>query len=230
MAGCAAGAADRFDLWARFAAAAGIREMAEIGVWKGAFAEAMLARCPDIARYWMVDPWRRLDGWERPLNVDELEACYEEALERTAFASARRTVLRGTTLEAVPSIPDGSLDFAYVDGDHTLRGITIDLINILPKIRPGGWIGGDDFHPRIAHHSRHEPMLVFPFAVHFAEAMRLPIFALPFRQFLIVNAPGRFVFHDPQGLYRDVELRRHLPASTLWRLRVSEGWRRLRGR
>ena len=206
--------------------------MAEIGVWKGEYAEALLARCPGIGRYWMVDPWRPLDVWNRPWNVggDAFEAFYAEALARTEFAAERRIVLRGTTLEAAPAIPDGSLDFAYVDGDHTLRGITIDLINILPKVRPGGWIGGDDFHPRIAHHSRHEPMLVFPFAVHFAEAMRLPIFALPFRQFLIVNAPGRFVFHDPQGLYRDTELRRHLPASLRWRLRASETLRRLLGR
>ena len=206
--------------------------MAEIGVWKGEFAETLLARCPSVERYYMVDPWRALGDWNRPLNrgADTHEACHEEALARTAFAAGRRTVLRGTTLEAAPSIPEASLDFAYLDGDHTLRGIAIDLINILPKIRPGGWIGGDDFQPRIAHHSRHEPMLVFPFAVHFAEAMRLPIYALPFRQFLIVNDPGRFVFHDPQGLYSDVELRRHLPASTLWRLRLSEAWRRLLGR
>ena len=29
-------------------------------------------------------------------------------------------------------MPDGSLDFAYVDGDHTLRGITIDLVAFHP--------------------------------------------------------------------------------------------------
>jgi hypothetical protein len=49
-------------------------------------------------------------------------------------------VLRGRTRELINQIPDDSLDFAYIDGDHTLRGITIDLVRLLPKMREGGVI------------------------------------------------------------------------------------------
>ena len=78
---------------------------------------------------------------------------YRETMERTSEYEAKRVVLRGTTTEVIDEIPDGSLDFAYVDGDHTLRGITIDLVSVFPKIREGGWIGGDDFSPSIWQHS-----------------------------------------------------------------------------
>ncbi len=54
-------------------------------------------------------------------------------------------VVRGTNVEAAPLIPDGSLDFVYLDGDHTLRGIVFDLNLYAPKVRPGGMVCGDDY-------------------------------------------------------------------------------------
>lgn len=221
----AAGAAGRQDLWANFAEATGARTVAELGVHEGEFAAALLGRCPGIARYYLIDPWRRLDGWDKPLNGAEAdwEARLAAALARTAFAAERRVVLRGTTLEVVDEIAPHSLDLAYIDGDHTLRGIATDLIAIQPKVRPGGWIAGDDFQPGIWQHGAgYEPTLVFPMAVHFAEAMRMPVFALPFGQFLILNAPGAgFRFEDPDGRYADTRLRSQLsrhPGRPLRRL------------
>ena len=229
---CAEGAADRFVFWSRFHDRTGVRTMAEIGVWKGEFAAAILARCAKIERYCLVDPWRHLERWNRPWNLSDaaLDACRAEALHRTAFARDRTILLEGTTLEAADHIPDRSLDAAYIDGDHTLRGITIDMVAMARKVRKGGWICGDDFHPTIAHHSRHEPILVFPFVVHFAEAMRLPVYALPFRQFLVHNEPGGFVFHDLVGGYDKLELRPHMGRLFAVRMRVSEALRTLRGR
>ena len=109
-------------------------------------------------------------------------------------------MLRGTTAEVASQIPDGSLDLVYVDGDHTLRGITIDLLTMLPKVRPGGMIGGDDYFADPWHHgAKYEPTLVCPFALYFAEAMHLPFVALPFRQFLILNEPTGFSFTNLPG-------------------------------
>ena len=112
----------------------------------------------------------------------------------------------------IDQIPDGSLDFAYVDGDHTLRGITVDLIKVFPKVREGGWIGGDDFSPSIWQHSEeYEPTLVFPLAVHFAEAMDARIYGLPHKQFLIEKAADSgHAFVDLTGRYGDLELKRQL--------------------
>jgi pimeloyl-ACP methyl ester carboxylesterase len=87
-------------------------------------------------------------------------------MEKTSAWAGKRVVLRGKTADVIHQVPDGALDFAYVDGDHTLRGITIDLVKVFPKIRVGGWIGGDDFSPSIWQHSEaYEPTLVCPFAI-----------------------------------------------------------------
>lgn len=135
---------------------------------------------------------------------------HKKAMARTAFAADKRVVLRGRTAEVVGQIPDGSLDLAYIDGDHTLRGITIDLIRLLPKVKDGGLVVGDDFaNNPWQHDPRFEPTLVCPFAIHFAEAMDLPIVALPFDQFAIHKRSGAgFSFTDGTGGYRDVSLNR----------------------
>ena len=79
-------------------------------------------------------------------------------------------------------------------------------------MRPGGYIGGDDFTPTIwQHNTSFEPTLVFPFAVYFAEAMGATIFALPNSQFCMQKT-GReqFSFVDLTGDYRDLTLRNQM--------------------
>jgi hypothetical protein len=161
----------------------------------------------------MIDPWKHLDAWNKPANVDSdsFDAIYTEAMNKTRFAEEKLSVLRGKTTEVISRIPDEFLDFIYIDGDHTLKGIAIDLLKSSPKINRGGIIGGDDFSRSIwQHSSEFEPSLVFPFAVYFSEAMGSKIYALPYNQFLI-RKPGisneAFSFTDLTGCYDDLSLR-----------------------
>jgi hypothetical protein len=198
-------AGSRLDLWVDVITRTESRRIAEIGVFRGAFAEEILGRCDEITDYYMIDPWRHLEDWNKPANKDDqiFDKIFQEAMDRTAAFEERRRVLRGRTTEVIDQIPDGHLDLAYVDGDHTLRGIAIDLIQVYGKIRPNGWLAGDDFARRIWQHGQDfEPTMVFPFAVYFAEAVGCPIYALPFTQFLIEKDPSRgFSFTDLTHTY-----------------------------
>jgi hypothetical protein len=193
-----------------------VKTVLEVGVWKGVYAEEILKRCPAIEKYYMIDPWATLPDWNKPFNVapKEFEEVCREAMTRTEFAASKRVVLKGRTKEVVDQIPDNSLDYIYIDGDHTLRGITIDLIKLLPKVKQGGLIGGDDFtNTPWQHGIEFEPTLVCPFSVYFAEAMDMPIVALPFNQFVMQKADNAtFQFVDPTASYRDISLNR-LPLS-----------------
>ena len=183
-----AGSPSRFDLSLRLLRTRPLESAAEIGVWKGDFAKVILSNFSNLTKYYMIDPWAHLLDWNKPFNVDDrtFEDVYAEALLKTDFAASRRIVLRGRMSAVIDQIPDQSLDFAYIDGDHTLRGITVDLIQVLPKMKDGGLIGGDDFvNKPWQHGAAYEPTLVCPFAVYFAEAMGLPFVALPHKQFLI---------------------------------------------
>jgi len=202
---------NRHGIWKRILREAEVKTMLEIGVFRGGYAAKILSSCDDIELYYMIDPWAELPDWNKPANSKSkaFEDVFQEAMAATDFARDKRRVLRGTTKDMIDQIPDQSLDFAYVDGDHTLRGMTIDLIRVLPKMKPGGIIGGDDFSPRPWHHGpAYEPTFVFPFSIYFAEAHNLPIYALPFNQCLIHNNPGDgFSFTDMAGVYGDVSLR-----------------------
>jgi Methyltransferase domain len=192
---CISAAGDRYDFWVNFINTLGVRNALEVGIFRGDFSEKMLQGCECLEKYYMLDPWRNLDGWDKPANADNktLELLMQRSLERTEFASNRRIVLRGKTTEVIDEIPDHSLDFAYIDGDHTLKGITLDLMRVYPKIKAGGYIGGDDFCPgELQHFPRFEPTLVFPFAIYFAEAVSARIYTLPYEQFVIEKSTNGF--------------------------------------
>ncbi|HXJ89089.1 MAG TPA: class I SAM-dependent methyltransferase [Candidatus Binatia bacterium] len=216
----------RVEFWVEFIRRAGIGKMVEVGVFEGDFASVVLRRCPGIETYYMLDPWRHLPNWNKPANQEDdvFNRLYESAKRKTDFAADRRVVLRGMTTEVIDEIPDASLDFAYVDGDHTLKGITIDLIRVYAKVSAGGFIGGDDFTPTIwQHSSRYEPTLVYPFAVYFAEAAGATIYALPNCQFCIEKSTTAvFKFVDLTGRYTERSLQHQLSPERVLKLWARE--------
>jgi hypothetical protein len=216
----------RLELWAEFIHGAQIHRMAEVGVYEGDFAAFMLERCESVIRYYLIDPWRHLDDWNKPMNQDDqiFERFFQAAKAKTDFAGTRRVFLRGKTTEVIDQIADGELDFAYIDGDHTLRGITVDLIRVYPKVRMGGFIGGDDFSRTMwQHKTNFEPTLVFPFAVYFAEAVGATIYALPYMQFCLQKtSETQFSFVDLTGQYDELGLRYQLAPENLLKISLGE--------
>ena len=198
-------AADRLELWTSFVQSFDVVSMAEVGVYRGDFAARMLGNAERLERYYMIDPWRHLDDWNKPANQPDgiFEQFHDETMAKTEAQAEKRIVLRGRTTEVVDRIPDDDLDLVYIDGDHTLRGITIDLLRLFPKVKEGGFVAGDDFCRNIfQHQAGFEPTLVFPYAVYFAEAVGARIYALPYKQFVMQKVPaGEHAFVDLAGRY-----------------------------
>src|SRR3569832_1788178 len=119
---------ERLQYWVDFVNSHGIRAMAEIGVWRGQFAEELLSRCHALERYYMIDPWRKLGDWNKPLNEDDLADALEETRRRLAPIEEKCVYLREKTSDGAGELPE--LDFAYFDGDHTLRGIVVDMLKV----------------------------------------------------------------------------------------------------
>jgi len=228
---CISGTGSRTDLWVDFIYRTHVRKMVEIGVYRGDFAAALLERCAGITKYYMIDPWKHLDNWNKPANQDDtiFEGFFEETKTKTDFAAPRRVILRGKTSDVVDEITDGELDFAYIDGDHTLRGITIDLMRIYPKVKSGGFIGGDDFTTSVwEHKTSFEPTLVFPYAVYFAEAVGATIYSLPYSQFCLQKMEtAEFSFVDLVRKYGHVGLQRQFAPEHVLKFAMNERFPRL---
>lgn len=201
---------NREQFWTSVVNHFAIQEVVEVGVFRGEFAAHLLEHCPDLQKYHMVDPWKHLDSWNKPANVSDevFSKIYSEMLENTSFAAGKRCIHKGTSSTVIPSFRDESQEFIYIDGDHTLRGITIDLQNCWPKLRPGGIIGGDDFTTSIwQHDTRYEPSLVFPYTIYFAEAVGATVYALAHNQFLVHKVEAGFRFVDLVGAYGNQQLK-----------------------
>lgn len=134
--------AGRNDL-ARWFHERGYRRGAEVGVWEGAYAEHLCASIPGV-HLTCVDPWRAYNDYREVKNDQErLESAYR--LTRTRLAPYDCAIVRKTSLEAASQIPDGSLDFLYLDANHRAEFVQQDLEAWVPKVRTGGVVAGHDY-------------------------------------------------------------------------------------
>ena len=96
-----------------------------------------------------VDPWLSMDPDEYVdrSNVPqaEFERFYRETCARLARHGARSSIWRITSVEAAAKVPDGSLDFVYIDARHDYASVTEDLEAWYPKLRPGAVFAGHDY-------------------------------------------------------------------------------------
>jgi hypothetical protein len=57
------------------------------------------------------------------------------------------TPVRKTSEIASKDYKNNSLDFVFIDGDHSYDGVFNDITNWFPKIKIGGIISGHDYWP-----------------------------------------------------------------------------------
>jgi hypothetical protein len=58
-----------------------VKHIVELGVYRGDFASELLKQCDLIEKYYMLDPWRHLDNWNKPANKDN--DIFEQFLSET---------------------------------------------------------------------------------------------------------------------------------------------------
>lgn len=104
----------------------------------------------DLIRYANADQIYLVDFW----SVNGNRPGYEDwkrkkgaVLIRFAdqIAAGKVTVVDSPFEEFLAGIPDGYLDWAYLDGWHRYHNVTKDCADILPKIKRGGIFAGHDF-------------------------------------------------------------------------------------
>jgi len=127
----------------------GFTRGAEIGVWKGAFTAAFCEAHPSIHML-AVDPWLSYPAWldtKNQMPPDQAVRIMEEAYQdaRTRLAPFRHTIVRTFSSDAARDVPDRSLDFVYIDGNHVEAAVFEDLTLWAPKVRPGGFVAGHDY-------------------------------------------------------------------------------------
>ena len=121
---------------------------AEIGTWKGQsavyMAEAIKQSGKDI-KWYVIDTFEGTDE-EHDNDKDVINnTLYETYLSNIEPVKEFITTIRANSQEAFKEFKDNSLDFLFIDGDHTYKGVRADLINWYPKVKSNGIIAGHDY-------------------------------------------------------------------------------------
>ena len=126
---------------------------AEIGVYAGELSELLLRGIPDLKLH-LIDPYRHFpkEVYDDLANSDQdvQDARYEYVCK--LFAKNENVeILRLTSEEAAPKIPDESLDFVYIDANHAYEFVKRDIELWWPKVKQHGILAGHDYtQPQVA--------------------------------------------------------------------------------
>lgn len=127
--------------------------LVEVGSWLGKSAITMArmirASGKDVA-FGVVDTFRGSSDSEHfaallAANGGSVRAAFEANLARHGVSDLVE-VCEAPSVEAARRVPDGSLDFVFIDADHAYESVCADIDAWLPKVRPGGTLAGHDYH------------------------------------------------------------------------------------
>lgn len=105
---------------------------AELGVDKGILFGMLLKECPNL----------HLIGVD--IFPDKLRS--HRAFDYARLYHDRASIIEADTVHAAQQIPDDSLDFVFVDADHSYEAVLKDITAWRSKVKPGGWLGGHDYN------------------------------------------------------------------------------------
>jgi len=150
------------DAWIALINHEGFQKVAEVGVWRGSTAFLALEKCSGVTAYTMVDPLRSEfnrfqvpDGDQYVCRMDDPEAALDQGALDRIHAQILRVVrskypqrasfLRSPSEVAFTSVVPYSLDAVYLDAVHMYSWTLRDIAVWLTRIKPTGWICGDDY-------------------------------------------------------------------------------------
>lgn len=115
---------------------------AEVGVYKGEYSEQF---CKAGLTHFAVDPWMAFAGQGRSQKAQERQDFIYGHTHRQLDKYPNCTMIRKTSMDALADFPDRSLDYVYLDGDHSFRFVAEDIVEWSKKVKIGGIVSGHDY-------------------------------------------------------------------------------------
>lgn len=118
----------------------------EIGVYKAAFTNML---CDAGFKMFGIDPWHSYSGAGRVAKDQSRQEFLYGHAKRVLEKYNDCTIIRKASMDAVGSFKDESLDFVYIDGDHSFKHVAQDIYEWTWKVRKGGVVAGHDYRANI---------------------------------------------------------------------------------
>jgi len=118
---------------------------AELGLSMGETTFYLLERCPGLFLT-CVDTFAPVEGGDPVYRHEAWDHGRRERAwkGRASGFGGRCKLMEMTTVAAAQHVADGTLDFVYIDADHTFEGVSAGIEAWAPKLKPDGWMTGHD--------------------------------------------------------------------------------------
>ncbi len=114
---------------------------AEIGVWYGNTFFYLMDNVPGLTLYG-VDIWKPGDKF---IHHADQKANRDYVVQRAHDCDGRTIILEMPSVEAAKVVTADSLDFVFIDADHSFAAVCEDITAWLPKVKVGGFVLGHDW-------------------------------------------------------------------------------------
>ena len=125
---------------------------AELGVFKGNFVDYLLATRPN--KLYLVDPWFLIASKWNWVAGDKSPSVALSAILAAFKAEVDAGLVEPRiqfSWEFLSGMPDDSLDWIYIDSNHSYNSTRREITLALRKVRRRGHIFGDDYHADPTH-------------------------------------------------------------------------------
>ena len=116
----------------------------EVGVYKANFSRQIVESWKGTL--YMVDVWRPIEYESYQDATNHIHGdVFEEAMNNIRGYEDRAIMIRAESAAAAEIFADGSLDFVYIDANHSYDSVCEDIDIWYPKVRKGGFLCGHDY-------------------------------------------------------------------------------------
>ncbi|TWT46787.1 class I SAM-dependent methyltransferase [Botrimarina hoheduenensis] len=124
----------------------------EIGVNQGEFSQTILSKTSPRKLH-LIDCWEEHhEGLDYPhdgfyAKQADHQSNFDLVRQRFAgpIATGQVAVHRGYSVPMLETLADASIDWVYVDANHSYEAVAAELAVLLRKVKPGGVIAGHDY-------------------------------------------------------------------------------------
>jgi hypothetical protein len=118
----------------------------ELGVCRGHNLRYLLDLAKNVKLSYAIDPYTSyIDEPWGLISQEEVTGWKNTAIEVLKDCGDRVKFLEMTSIEATKHIPDNSLDYIFIDGDHNFQPVLDDCRAYWTKVKPGGIFAGHDW-------------------------------------------------------------------------------------
>ncbi len=115
----------------------------EIGVAEGEYSEIICKANPQMKVYG-IDPWAPYKGYRDYTRTSTFSRMYDKTIDRMSRYPNYK-IIKEFSIDGLKMFEDNSIDFVYIDGNHSEPFVSQDIREWYKKVRPGGILAGHDY-------------------------------------------------------------------------------------